>query len=164
MIEWLNRMTTGAPAGLTLAGTLAALLHGPVAVGDELPQRASDPAYGVALYEYYQGNAFEALTRLNVASAEGGIDGHGDHPALVEGGLMLSYGMTHEAGALFRELLDENAAVAPGTRNQAWFYLGKVFYLEQDSTAARDALERLDDELLQPCPERPGPVAKPLTN
>lgn len=149
MIEWLNRMTTGAPAGLTLAGTLAALLHGPVAVGDELPQRASDPAYGVALFEYYQGNAFEALTRLNVASAEGGIDGHGDHPALVEGGLMLSYGMTHEAGALFRELLDENAAVAPGTRNQAWFYLGKVFYLEQDSTAARDALERVDDELLQ---------------
>ncbi|MCC4282541.1 hypothetical protein LL273_02295 [Marinobacter salarius] len=149
MIEWLNRMTTGAPAGLILAGTLAALLHGPVAVGDELPQRASDPAYGVALYEYYQGNAFEALTRLNVASAEGGIDGHGDHPALVEGGLMLSYGMTHEAGALFRELLDENAAVAPGTRNQAWFYLGKVFYLEQDSTAARDALERVDDELLQ---------------
>ncbi len=149
MIEWLNRMTTGAPAGLSLAGTLAALLHGPVAVGDELPQRASDPAYGVALYEYYQGNAFEALTRLNVASAEGGIDGHGDHPALVEGGLMLSYGMTHEAGALFRELLDENAAVAPGTRNQAWFYLGKVFYLEQDSIAARDALERVDDELLQ---------------
>jgi hypothetical protein len=149
VIEWLNRMTSGAPAGLTLAGTLAALLHGPVAVGDELPQRASDPAYGVALYEYYQGNAFEALTRLNVASAEGGIDGHGDHPALVEGGLMLSYGMTHEAGALFRELLDENAAVAPGTRNQAWFYLGKVFYLEQDSTAARDALERVDDELLQ---------------
>ena len=149
MIEWLNRMTTGAPAGLILAGTLAALLHGPVAVGDELPQRASDPAYGVALYEYYQGNAFEALTRLNVASAEGGIDGHGDHPALVEGGLMLSYGMTHEAGALFRELLDENAAVAPGTRNQAWFYLGKVFYLEQDPTAARDALERVDDELLQ---------------
>lgn len=149
MIEWLNRMTTGAPAGLILAGTLAALLHGPVAVGDELPQRASDPAYGVALYEYYQGNAFEALTRLNVASAEGGIDGHGDHPALVEGGLMLSYGMTHEAGALFRELLDENAAVAPGTRNQAWFYLGKVFYLEQDSTAARDALERVDGELLQ---------------
>lgn len=149
MIEWLNRMTTGAPAGLILAGTLAALLHGPVAVGDELPQRASDPAYGVALYEYYQGNAFEALTRLNVASAEGGIDGHGDHPALVEGGLMLSYGMTHEAGALFRELLDENAAVAPGTRNQAWFYLGKVFYLEQDSTAARDALERVNDELLQ---------------
>jgi len=149
VIEWLNRMTTGAPAGLILAGTLAALLHGPVAVGDELPQRASDPAYGVALYEYYQGNAFEALTRLNVASAEGGIDGHGDHPALVEGGLMLSYGMTHEAGALFRELLDENAAVAPGTRNQAWFYLGKVFYLEQDSIAARDALERVDDELLQ---------------
>lgn len=149
MIEWLNRMTTGAPAGLTLAGTLAALLHGPVAVGDELPQRASDLAYGVALYEYYQGNAFEALTRLNVASAEGGIDGHGDHPALVEGGLMLSYGMTHEAGALFRELLDDNAAVAPGTRNQAWFYLGKVFYLELDSTAARDALERVDDELLR---------------
>lgn len=149
MIEWLNRTTPGTPARFALAGAFAALLHVPVAVSDELPQRAADPAYGVALYEYYQGNAFEALTRLNVAAAEGGIDGHGDHPALVEGGLMLSYGMTHEAGALFRELLDEDAAVAPGTRNQAWFYLGKVFYLEQDPAAARDALERVDDELLQ---------------
>lgn len=149
MIEWLNRMTVGTPAGLSFAGALVAMLHGPVAVGDELPQRAGDTAYGVALYEYYQGNAFEALTHLNVAAAKGGIDGHGDHPALVEGGLMLSYGMTQEAGALFRELLDENAAVAPGTRNQAWFYLGKVFYLEQDTVAARDALERVDEELLQ---------------
>lgn len=149
MIEWLNRIAAGTPAGLSLAGALAALLHGSVAVSDELPQRAADPAYGLALYEYYQGNAFKALTRLNVAEAEGGIEGHGDHPALVEGGLMLSYGMTHEAGALFRELLDEDAAVAPGTRNQAWFYLGKVFYLEQEHIAARDALERVDNELLE---------------
>lgn len=132
-----------------MTGLLAALLHGPVAASDELPERAGDPAYGMALYEYYQGNAFDALTRLNVATENGGIEGHGDHPALVEGGLMLSYGMTREARALFEELLDEEAAVAPGTRNQAWFYLGKVFYLEQDPVAARNALERVNGELLQ---------------
>lgn len=149
VIECVTRIAVRVPAGLGMTCLLAAVLHLPVAVSDELPERAGDPAYGMVLYEYYQGNALDALTRLNVAAEKGGIKGHGNHPALVEGGLMLSYGMTREARALFEELLDEEAAVTPGTRNQAWFYLGKVFYLEQDPIPSRDALERVDSELLQ---------------
>lgn len=61
----------------------------PAQAEDVQPERAKDLRYGWVLYEYHQGNAFEALTQLAVAREQGGIEGHGDHPALVEGGLML---------------------------------------------------------------------------
>lgn len=115
------------------------------------PERAKDLRYGWALYEYHQGNVFEALTQLAVARAQGGIEGHGDHPALVEGGLMLSWGMTREASKLFTELLGSDGAgstLSPEVRNQAWFYLGKVFFLEGNRELAGENLERVDGEIL----------------
>ncbi len=121
---------------------------GGTALADGPPQRASDPGYGMALYEYHQGNFFQALTRLNLASADGGISGHGDHPLLVEGGLMLGYGMPREAQGLFLRLLEESD-VSEENRNQAWFYLGKVFWLEGDADASSEALERVNGDLLE---------------
>ncbi|WP_323133362.1 hypothetical protein [Marinobacter sp. F3R08] len=115
------------------------------------PERVKDLRYGWALYEYHQGNAFEALTQLAVARERGGIDGHGDYPALVEGGLMLSWGMTREASRVFTQLLGDDGAgstLAPDVRNQAWFYLGKVFYLEGDHALARKNLERVNGDVL----------------
>nr|BBJ03647.1 hypothetical protein YBY_14950 [Marinobacter nauticus] len=119
--------------------------------GQPQPERAHDLRYGWALYEYHQGNALEALTQLAVAREQGGIEGHGDHPALVEGGLMLSWGMTREASRLFTELLGADGAgstLSPDIRNQAWFYLGKVFYLEGDHELASENLERVDGDIL----------------
>lgn len=115
------------------------------------PERAKDLRYGWVLYEYHQGNAFEALTQLAVAREQGGIDGHGDHPALVEGGLMLSWGMTREASRLFTQLLGDDgtgSTLSPDVRNQAWFYLGKVFYLQGDHRLASENLERVDGDIL----------------
>ena len=115
------------------------------------PERAKDLRYGWALYEYHQGNVFEALTQLAVAREQGGIEGHGDHPALVEGGLMLSWGMTREASKLFTELLGSDgtgSTLSPDVRNQAWFYLGKVFFLEGNRELAGENLERVDGEIL----------------
>jgi hypothetical protein len=116
----------------------------------ERPTRANDLLYGESLFEYYQGRSFEALTILNVAKEQGGIEGHGDHPLLVEGGLMLAYGMTREAQAHFEKLLsgELKAHVSSEARNQAWFYLGKVFYLEEDFAAAEQALGTVDSEQL----------------
>ncbi|MTI76905.1 MAG: hypothetical protein FH754_06225 [Marinobacter sp.] len=123
----------------------------PVHAGEAQPERAKDLRYGWALYEYHQGNAFEALTQLAVARERGGIEGHGDHPALVEGGLMLSWGMTREASRLFTQLLGADGTgsnLSPDVRNQAWFYLGKVFYLEGNQALARENLNRVDGEIL----------------
>ncbi len=114
------------------------------------PDRARDLRYGWILYEYHQGNAFDALTQLAVAREQGGIEGHGDHPALVEGGLMLSWGMTREASSVFTELLgtDGGSTLPLNVRNQAWFYLGKVFYLEGNHARASENLERVDGDIL----------------
>ena len=139
----LSVLFTGALLWLTMVA--------PVQAEEPRPERAKDLRYGWALYEYHQGNVFEALTQLAVAREQGGIEGHGDHPALVEGGLMLSWGMTREASKLFTELLGSDGAgstLSPDVRNQAWFYLGKVFFLEGNRELAGENLERVDGEIL----------------
>lgn len=114
---------------------------------DDWPEHALDLDYGKALYEFHQADYFSALTTLNVAKVRGGIQSHGDHPALIEGSLLLSYGMAHEAKAIFEQVLKQD--IPESTRNQAWFYLGKVFYLEASDEAAREALKRINAILLQ---------------
>lgn len=116
----------------------------------ELPTRANDLLYGQVLYEYFQGRSFESLSLLNVAKQKGGIRGHGDHPLLIEGGLMLAYGMTRAAHQHFSYILSDELrhTLSPEVRNQAWFYLGKVFYLEKDYLASREALEKVDPSIL----------------
>lgn len=139
----LSVLFTGALLWLTMVA--------PAQADEPRPERAKDLRYGWALYEYHQGNVFEALTQLAVAREQGGIEGHGDHPALVEGGLMLSWGMTREASKLFTELLGSDgtgSTLSPEVRNQAWFYLGKVFFLEGNRELAGENLERVDGEIL----------------
>lgn len=59
---------------------------------------------------------------------------------------MLAYGMTRSAKAHFEQVLSDTSLerVPETVRNQAWFYLGKVFYLEGDYQASRTALEKLN--------------------
>jgi len=135
----------------------------PAMAAGNAPERAKDPMYGWALYNYYQGEAFDALTLLDVARERGGIGGHGAYPELVEGGLMLSYGMTREARELFTRLLEDTntrgsndsdnketrVTLTPEVRSQAWFYLGKVFYLEGDYQLAHENLKRVDADVLE---------------
>ncbi|MFP3978152.1 hypothetical protein [Marinobacter sp. KMM 10035] len=149
-----NKTGTGTRLVAVAAGCLSLLLSVSAVIAEESPERAKDPAYGWVLYNYHQGEAFEALTLLDVARERGGIRGHGDYPELVEGGLMLSYGMTREARELFIRLLEDEygrsrVTLAPDVRSQAWFYLGKVFYLEGDYHLAYENLQRVDSEVLE---------------
>ncbi|WP_417514144.1 hypothetical protein [Marinobacter sp.] len=146
-----------------LAAAAALMLGTPALAADKAPERARDPEYGWVLYNYYQGESFDALTLLDVARERGGIGGHGAYPELVEGGLMLSYGMTRGARDLFTRLLEEagtaesddpeygepGVTLKPDVRSQAWFYLGKVFYLEGDYGPAYENLQRVDADVLE---------------
>jgi len=114
---------------------------------EESPTRVRDLSYGSVLYEYYQGHAFEALSLINVAKHKGGISGHGDHPALVEGGLMLSYGMAQEAKKRFESVLKDQ--VSASHKNEAWFYLAKIFYLQQAFQSSIEAIRHVDKALLK---------------
>jgi len=139
-------------SALVAGGCFCWAAMGPVQASEPLPGRARDLNYGWMLYSYHQGKAFEALTRLGIARERGGIEGHGDYPELLEGSLMLTYGMTREAGRLFSKLLGQDGAgssLSPEVRNQAWFYLGKVLYLQGDYELALSNLQRVDGEVLK---------------
>lgn len=113
-------------------------------------RNVADLRYGVTLYEYYQDNYLEALTELMVAEQRGGIQGHGDNPNLMEGGISLAFGMERKAGDIFTRLLDERRPLE--VRNAAWFYLGKLRYLRGDWSGAETALNnisgRFDKQLI----------------
>jgi hypothetical protein len=113
----------------------------------ETLQRVNDLAYGQILFEYHQSHAFEALTLLQVADKRGKIKDHQEHPALIEGGLMLSYGMVNEAKLLFEKVLNEQLAIRD--KHLAWFYLGKVFYLQQQYPNAWDSFARISLDTFQ---------------
>ncbi len=150
-LKLLNRSVFSTFKTLALGiGLFSSCLTGHAAFGfhdNEKPDRAQDLSYGAVLYEYYQGKAFEALSLLNVAKEKGGINGHGDHPDLVEGGLLLSYGMTREAKAIFENLLQEKLSIKD--QNTAWFYLGKVFYLEHNYAEALASFNKINSQILK---------------
>lgn len=144
-------------ARIRVAGLLLTLFNINVALADDEPlSTVADLRYGVTLYEYYQGNFFQALSELMVAKERGGIQGHSDNPELIEGGISLSFGMQSKSGEIFNELL---AADANGefkrdldVRNSAWFYLGKLQYLRGDWNGTEDSFARIvgnfDEKLL----------------
>lgn len=104
-----------------------------------------DLGYGVMLYEYFQHNYLQALTELEVERKRGGIQGHGSHPDLMEGGIKLSYGMDRSAEKIFSRLLSDYKD--PAVRDQAWFYLGKIAYQRADFERSANSFDKINDDL-----------------
>lgn len=122
----------------------------PLWAQDNAPERARDLRYGEAIYAFHQQHPLAALTHLEVARAKGGIEGHGRYPLLMQGGMMLSWGMRDSARDIFGLLLrsDEQGGVAPEARNQAWLQLARQLYRDGDRVEARNALEQVEPVLL----------------
>ena len=125
--------------GLIASFTVALALATPAHAG---PERVADLAYGELLYAYLQGEAYTGLTLMAVAREQGGIQGHGRYPELLEGAMALNFAMPRKAGRLFSGLLEES--VPADTRNQAWFFLGKQAFLEGDHAGALAGLQHID--------------------
>mgnify|MGYP006188433355 CR=1 FL=1 len=129
----------------TIALAIAAITFPATAARpDEPPEVVADLRYGVALYDYYQGNYWDALTTLLVADARGGIEGHGQRPKIMEGAFSLAYGLEDRAGAIFDEVLQQERD--SGVRDSAWYYLAKIRYLRGDWNGVADALANLSVE------------------
>ncbi len=135
-----------------------------------------DPRYGMALYEFYQRNYYEALTELAIANIkelaiadENKVISDDVHqPQIMKGAMYLSFGLHDYAKDVFEDLLIHNAnidsadsdsdsdsdlAQQPPLTDRSisliWFYLGKVFYQLGNNDVAYSALQRLDIEQLQ---------------
>ncbi|MCC5793168.1 MAG: hypothetical protein JJT85_00345 [Chromatiales bacterium] len=128
---------------LLLSGLLCGLNAG-VTLADEVLRTGEvrDLAFGEVLFHFYQDDHFTALNKLLVARSRSGLGPHREEAELLLGGLYLHYGQHDAAERIFGELL--TASVAPGVRNRAWFYLGKVRYqrgLFEQALAAFDRIE-----------------------
>jgi len=122
----------------------AAAAPAPVAgpASDKLPvTHIRDLSYGDALFYFYQGESFEALTRLAAYSEWGRVPNHEAEAQLLLGGLYLELGLHNEAGARFEKLLTPDVPLA--VRNRAWFYLAKVWYVRGYDDRAEQAVRKL---------------------
>lgn len=111
----------------------------------DMPGEVRDLYYGVVLYDFYQQKYYSATVNLLTAQQMQRLQHSGDESQLLLGGLYLSYGLHHEAEAIFERLIDENAA--SGVRDRAWFYLGKIRYQKGLFAEAKAVLDRVGDGL-----------------
>ncbi|MBN8429790.1 hypothetical protein JF535_02880 [Microbulbifer salipaludis] len=105
-------------------------------------QQAQDMRYGAALYHYFQGNTFDALSTLMVSDLRGGIAHHADNADLIRGGISLAFGLERQAAELFEKQLQkaadaDNQQRIARFREVAWLKLAELNYRHQNwDTAA----------------------------
>ncbi len=107
-------------------------------------------AFGEAMYDYYSGRKFNALTRLLVNRKQG-LFGQGDtdYAELLMGELYLTLGLPGKAEALFDKLLEKE--LLRQTRAETWFQKGVLHYEE----GARDkAIEVLESDNVEGLPQQ----------
>lgn len=114
----------------------------PSFAGAKAKTSVADLRYGVSLYNYYQQDYLAALAELMVADARNGIQGHGNNPELIAGGISLAFGMEHHAEAVFLSILQDETR-PQSVRDAAWFYLGKLQYLRGDWASAEASFARV---------------------
>ncbi len=153
----LQAFVTSLLVGVAAALTVALFTASPAGAAarpdaaDSLPKiRVQDLHYGDVLFNFYAGNEFEALTRLEAYEHWNRMPNHRHDAALLAGGLYLSLGMHNEAGKRFETLL--GADVPAAVRNRAWFYLAKVWYTRGYYDRSEQSLGRISG-LLTPALE-----------
>ena len=146
LVEWFsNKRTLASASPLCLAATLLAFISSSVQAAEKPKTQVADLRYGVSLYHYYQQEYIPAITELMVADARDGIQGHGNNPELIAGGLSLAFGMQNHAEQLFTQLLQGNSR-PQNVRDAAWFYVGKLQYARADWAGAANSFSRVSEQ------------------
>jgi hypothetical protein len=127
-------------AAVALACVAGAALAAP-ADGEPAAQPVKELHYGDTLFNFYQQKYFSSLTGLMVSQHFGRMPKHADEAEILRGGLLLSYGLHREAGAVFAQLIERGAP--PAVRDRAWFYLAKIRYQRGFLAEAEDAVGRI---------------------
>lgn len=134
--------TVGAMAALAAP---CAPAFGAEPLAGEAAHEVRDPHYGDVLFHFYQAHYFTALTTLMASQHFDRVAHHADEAEVLRGGMLLSYGMHREAGAIFTRLIEQGAT--PAVRDRAWFYLAKIRYQRGDAAQAEAALARIEQRL-----------------
>ncbi|WP_153039095.1 hypothetical protein [Microbulbifer sp. Q7] len=118
----------------------------PLKPGEQF-QQAQDMRYGAALYHYFQGNTFDALSTLMVSDLRGGIAYHADNADLIRGGISLAFGLERQAAELFEKQLQkaadtDNQQRIARFREIAWLKLAELNYRHQNWDTAALQLQK----------------------
>jgi Tetratricopeptide repeat len=128
------------------AATIAAAGIAAAAHGAEPPKGpVKDPHYGDTLFHFHQEHYFSSVTGLMVSQHFNRVAQHADEAEVLRGGLLLSYGLHHEAGEIFARLIDKGAS--PAVRDRAWFYLAKIRYQRGFVAEAEAAIGHIENSL-----------------
>jgi len=132
---------------VTLAAAALAMLAGGVAGARDRDTGTvvQDLAYGEVLFDYFQEDYFNALTRLLAGQQRGELVHHGVESELMLGGLYLSYGQHRLAGEIFERVLQQS--VEPAVQDRAWFFLATIWHQRGYLAEAEAALARIGAEL-----------------
>jgi len=132
---------------LALRSTVAAALCAAAlaAPAQKVDHSIRAPHYGDTLFHFFQDKHFDAITGLMVSQHFGRIAPHDDEGEVLRGGMLLSYGLHHEAGEIFAKLIERNAA--PAVRDRAWFFLARLRYQRGLFGDADAALARISAPL-----------------
>jgi len=104
-----------------------------------------DLAYGEVLFDFFQEDYFDALTRLLAAEQRNEIPHHKDEAEVLLGGLYLSYGEHRLAGEVFERVLAKS--VDPELNDRCWFFLAKIWHERGYQPEAEAALGRITGTL-----------------
>lgn len=129
--------------GAALALSVQAAAPSPAAGAPAGPVRS--PHYGDALFLFYQGQHFSALSGLLASQQLRRTAPHDDEAELLRGGLLLGYGLHREAGAIFDRLAATGAA--PSVRDRAWFFMARLRQQRGLLDDAQAALDRVGPAL-----------------
>ena len=120
---------------------------GPAALAADPPKpdhSIKDPYYGDALFHFFQDHYFTSVTTLMASQQFGRVAHHDEESEILRGGMLLSYGLTKEAGQIFARLIE---STAPKVRDRAWYFLAKIRYQRGYLPEAENALAQVEDQL-----------------
>jgi len=107
-------------------------------------------SFGIALYQFNQGNYFQALVEISAAnnrqvSLSKEPSTHQQAMQILEAGIMLSYGMQNNARDLIKNVADKT--LGGPQQDIAWFYLAKLYADKQNWQQSYKAIDNIGDEL-----------------
>ena len=96
-------------ARIVLAAAMAACASFGARGADEPAKpnhEVKDPYYGDALFHFFQDHHFTSVTTLMASQHFGRVSHHEEESEILRGGMLLSYGLTKEAGQIFARLIE----------------------------------------------------------
>jgi tetrahydromethanopterin S-methyltransferase subunit G len=126
----------------------------PAAAGLSAPEQLKDLYYGEALYDAFQGDWFDAVSRLDTELQQfHGLDEperdtlyyHVNQAEFAVGDFELAYRMHRRAGRAISRVIEGN--VEPTVRNEAIFRLARIYFQKDQPLNALHVVERIEGEV-----------------